>query len=122
MWDRGSQVSQVAITVCGAGSWKLGQLMIRSFVLHHLRADLVSYNSLLPAEWCQQLELMGGMSSVLLTPDATSRSSSMLGCEKASAWRHAICLAVEYELVTQNAAMAASARACDWRLQLDLLK
>jgi hypothetical protein len=29
---------------------------------------------------------------------------------------------VEYELVTQNAAMAASARACDWRLQLDLLK
>jgi hypothetical protein len=31
----------------------------RSFVLHHLRADLVSYNSLLPAEWCQQLELMG---------------------------------------------------------------
>lgn len=83
MWDRGSQVSQVAMTVCGAGSWKLGQLMIRSFVLHHLRADLVSYNSLLPAEWCQQLELMGGMSSVLLTPDATSRSSTMLGCEKA---------------------------------------
>jgi hypothetical protein len=30
MWDRGSQVSQVAMTVCGAGSWKLGQLMIRT--------------------------------------------------------------------------------------------
>lgn len=30
MWDRGSQVSQVAMTVCGAASWKLGQLMIRT--------------------------------------------------------------------------------------------
>eukprot|EP00435_Cladocopium_sp_Y103_P060410 s557_g22.t1 len=128
MWDRGSQVSQVAMTISSASQCQLSLVFIihvdQSSVLRHLRADLVSYNSLLqPAEWCQQLQLMGGMCSLLLTPDATSRSSTMLGCEKASAWRHAICLAdVEYELVTQNAAMAASARACDWRLQLDGLK
>ena len=30
LWDRGSQVSQVAMTAGSSGSWQLGQLMIRT--------------------------------------------------------------------------------------------
>ncbi|CAK8999079.1 unnamed protein product [Durusdinium trenchii] len=117
-------VVAAGLAVMGCHQWDMAHATLRSCIDGRIQADLVSYNAILAhhGDWGALMELLSAMCARSLTPDAASFPSAMLGCEKASAWHHAIRLASSSnDLVTQNAAIAAAGRALDWRLNVEVL-